>query len=158
MESLGKSCLGVFFGERVILLMKLDRLLTKQSNRDLSFFNLTNILEHQTIAKRLKISTTLPSNIHSHSFSPSASSASSAPYLSKGRPTSQHLRLKALGGIIFNLAIAIIFTGYSDNPLAQAVIVANLLIACYLPFGSRSNGYRSSRLFLLWQLWLNFSP
>ena len=58
---------------------------------------------------------------------PSFLPISLSPYLSKGKPT--YTRLKALGGIIFNLAIAIIFTGYSHNPLAQAVIVANLLIA-----------------------------
>ena len=94
-------------------------------DRDLSFFNLTNILEHQTIANISK--SLLPCHqIFIPILSPHLP-ISISPYLSKGKPT--YTRLKALGGIIFNLAIAIIFTGYSDNPLAQAVIVANLLIA-----------------------------
>ena len=61
-------------------------------DRDLSFFNLTNILEHQTIASVLK--SLLPCHqIFIPILSPSASSASSAPYLKAG--TSQHLRLKS---------------------------------------------------------------
>ena len=95
------------------------------SDRQLSFFNFTNILEHQTIATILK--SLLPCQ---QIFIPKPSPylpISPSPYLPKGKLTS--IRLKALGGILFNLAIAIIFTGYSHNFLTQAVIVANLLIA-----------------------------
>ena len=99
------------------------------SDHQLSFFNLTNILEHQTIATILK--SLLPCHqIFIPILSPSASPASPVslePYLNTGNP--EGMRLKAIGGIIFNLLITITFAGYSNNFFVQAVIVANLLIA-----------------------------
>jgi len=105
------------------------------SDRELSAINLTNILEHQSIADIL--SSLLPCHhIFIPVFSPSplglkvgnlpTGVVSSSPYLKPGKP--HHIKVKALGGIILNLLFAACFY-YSHSWFAQALVVANLLIA-----------------------------
>lgn len=87
------------------------------------FVNLTNILEHRSIATIFR--SLLP---FQPIFIPLLSSylpVSPSPHLVINN---QHIRIKAAGGILANLAIAIIFN-YSQNFLTQALIAANLLIA-----------------------------
>lgn len=50
-----------------------------------------------------------------------------SPYLKPGNL--EHTKIKALSGILGNIAIAIIFSFFSHNIIAQAAIAANLLIA-----------------------------
>ena len=92
-------------------------------DKELSFFNLTNILEHQSISTVFK--SLLP--FHQIYF-PLVSKSSTPHYLPVGKP--QHLKLKALGGIILNLLIAITFAAVDFNSFfLQAFIFANLWIA-----------------------------
>ena len=95
------------------------------SDRDLSAIKLTNILEHRSIADILK--SLLPFN---YIFIPFISRplVSHSPYLMVGKP--RRIRLKSLGGIILNLIVAIIFYSYTNNFFAQAIIVANSIVAC----------------------------
>lgn len=87
------------------------------ADRQLSAINLTNVLEHRSIANILK--SLFPFNyIFIFVLSP---------YLKPGKP--EHIRLKAIGGMLGNLAIAIIFFFSSHNIFGQALITANLLIA-----------------------------
>ena len=89
-------------------------------DRDLSALNLTNILEARSVTDILR------------SLFPGRSIfiplLSSSPHLSIGKP--ERIRLKALAGILFNLLVVLIASGYIDNLFTQAVIVANLIIAC----------------------------
>jgi hypothetical protein len=105
------------------------------SDRELSAINLTNILEHQSIADIL--SSLLPCHhIFIPVFSPNplglkvgnlpTGVVSSSPYLKPGKP--YHLKVKALGGIILNLLFAACFY-YSHSWFAPALVVANLLMA-----------------------------
>ncbi len=93
------------------------------ADREPSVFNLTNILEHRSIADILK--SLLP---FQPIFIPHPGK-SDALRLCSGKP--QYIRVKAIGGILFNLLVVIIFSWYSDNFFAQALIVANLLIAFF---------------------------
>ena len=86
---------------------------------ELSAINLTNILEHQSISYTLK--SLLP---FSHIFIPLLSAHS--PFLALGKPN--RIRTKALGGIVLNLLVAACCSYYSQNSIAQALVVANLLI------------------------------
>ena len=82
----------------------------------------TNILEHRSIADILN--SLLP-------FQPifiPYSDRSNALRLDSGKP--QHIRIKAVGGILFNFIVAIVFFCYGDSLFAQAVVIANLLTAC----------------------------
>ncbi|MBE9046001.1 hypothetical protein IQ255_16590 [Pleurocapsales cyanobacterium LEGE 10410] len=90
------------------------------SDRELSAINLINILEHQSIADIL--SSLLPC----HPIFIPAISPRPQPYLKLGKP--HHIKTKALGGIVLNLLVAACCS-YSHSWFAQALIVANLLIA-----------------------------
>lgn len=95
------------------------------ADRELSAFNLTNILEHQNIETVLK--SLLPCN---KIFIPILSPyllISPSPYLASGKTT--YTKIKASGGIFFNLSLAIFFFWYADNLFSQTLSVANLLIA-----------------------------
>ena len=89
------------------------------ADKDLSIFNPTNILEDRPIVTILK--SLLP--FHPIFFP----LFSESPSLTTGKPT--NIRIKASGGILFNLLVAIIFSSYSQNIFSQTLIVANLLIA-----------------------------
>ena len=94
------------------------------SDRELSAINLTNILEHQSIADILR--SLLPCH---RIFIPVLSFSSPiipSPYLKPGKP--HHLKIKALGGIVLNLLVAACFY-YFHSWFAQALVIANLLIA-----------------------------
>ncbi len=91
------------------------------ADRELSVFNLTNILEHRSIGDILN--SLLP---FQPIFIPHPD-RSNALRLYSGKP--QQIRVKAIAGILFNLIAAIIFSSYTDNFFAQAVVVANLIIA-----------------------------
>ena len=110
------------------------------ADRELSVINSTNILEHQPINRILK--SLLPFNrIFIPIFSPLGGhsladwkfrgvpplSVSPSPHLSIGKPV--FIKTKALGGILLNISIAIIFLINPHNIFSQAFIVANLLIA-----------------------------
>lgn len=91
------------------------------ADRELSAINLTNILEHRSIADILDsllpfqpISILRPGN-------------SNELRLYSGK--SQYIKLKAIAGILFNVIAAILFSACADNFFAQAVVVANLTIA-----------------------------
>ena len=92
------------------------------ADRDLSAFNLTNILEHRSIADIFN--SLLP---FQPIFVPHPGN-NNAPRLDSGKP--QHIRIKAAGGILGNFIVAIIFYSYVDNFFAQAVIITNLIVAC----------------------------
>ena len=98
------------------------------TDRQLSVFNLTNILEHQPISAILQ-SLLLFNHIFIPFLFPTLQvfQSPSHPFLATGN--CEHIRLKAVGGILGNLAIAIMFLFYSHSPIAQAIIAANLLIA-----------------------------
>ncbi len=100
-------------------------------DRQLSVLNLTNIFEHRSIEAVLK--SLLPFN---QIFIPiltlylPISPSPNLPYLAAGDTNQGHIRIKALGGILFNLVAVIIFVYFCPNNfLSQASIVANLLIA-----------------------------
>ena len=94
------------------------------ADKELSAFNLTNIFEHQNIDFVLK--SLLPFQqifIPLFSYYPTTL----LPHLTAGNP--KHIRLKATGGILFNLLVAIIFFWYFQNLFGKTLIVANLLTA-----------------------------
>ena len=93
------------------------------ADRELSVFNLTNILEHRGIADIFN--SLLP---FQPIFIPDGD-RKNAPHLELGKP--QHIRIKAAAGIIFNFIVAIAFSLYGDSLFARTVVVANLLIACF---------------------------
>ena len=113
------------------------------ADKELSAINLTNILEHQSLAD------TLTSLLPCHRlFIPLLSSSQSntpfrfanalevenmgtlivspLPYLKSGKP--DRTRAKALGGIILNILVATYFY-YSHDWFARALVVTNILIA-----------------------------
>ncbi|VEP14270.1 conserved membrane hypothetical protein [Hyella patelloides LEGE 07179] len=92
-------------------------------DQQLSILNLTNILEHRSI--KTVFQSLLPfSNI----FIPFLTTCSDFPYLAVGNST--QVRVKALGGILFNfLFVAITVFFHPSNLISQTFIVANLLIA-----------------------------
>ena len=94
------------------------------ADKELLAINLTNILEHRSIADILR--SLLPFH---HIFIPILSPSlpiPHSPYLKPGKP--HHLKTKALGGIILNLLVAACFS-YSHSLFAQAFAIANLAIA-----------------------------
>ena len=110
-------------------------------DRQMSAFNISNILEHRSIAMILK--SLLPFN---QIFIPFFN-CESALWVAAGNSTREGIRIKALGGIFFNfLAIAITFICFSNGLnsfllthgnvyglaqvfISQAFISANLIIA-----------------------------
>lgn len=95
------------------------------ADRKLSVFNLTNILEHQSIETVLK--SLLPFNQIFIPYFFKCSNRRSSLHLYLGK--AEHIRLKSVGGIILNLLVAIAGSSYPQNFFTQALIVANLLIA-----------------------------
>ena len=89
-------------------------------DKELSFINSTNILEHRSVVDVFK--SLLPCQ---RIFVSSLQAPS--PYLKTGKNT--YIRAKAAGGIILNLLAAIIFFYLFNNFFAQALIAANILIA-----------------------------
>ncbi|MEM8676744.1 MAG: hypothetical protein AAGF83_23270 [Cyanobacteria bacterium P01_G01_bin.67] len=95
------------------------------ADRQLSTINFTNILEQQSVGAIFK--SLVPCNqIFIPILAPHLP-CSPTPNLAAGN--SQYIRIKSLGGIIFNLAIAIIFWYHPHNFFSQAIIAANLIIA-----------------------------
>ena len=90
------------------------------ADKQLSVINLTNILEHQSVASIVK--SLLPFN---YIFIPIL--ASVPPFLTVGN--SKRIEIKALGGIILNLLVAITVDSCFDSFLGRVLMVANLLIA-----------------------------
>ncbi len=90
------------------------------ADRQLSALNLTNILEHRSLKTVLKSLLSF-NRIFIPLLTPSQL------YLEVGNPT--QIRIKALGGILFNLLAIIFLSLYSHNLFTQASIAANLLLA-----------------------------
>ena len=90
----------------------------------LSVFNLTNVLEHQKVSNILK--SLIPFQQIFIPHSPSLPVIPS-PYLPIEQPN--NIRLKACGGILLNLAIALLFLFCRDRTVGNILIAANLLIA-----------------------------
>lgn len=99
------------------------------SDRELSAIELNNILEHQSI--RAIIRSLLPFQpIFIPRVLTIGGEASSATILYLNPGKLNHIRFKALAGIVFNLLVAIVFIiYYPHNIFSQTAIVANLLIA-----------------------------
>ena len=99
------------------------------SDRELSAIALTNILEHQSIWAIIKsLLPFQPIFIPQISLLGYESSRTETLYLYPGKP--DRIRFKALGGIVFNLLMAIaLAVYYPDHIFSQTAIVANLLIA-----------------------------
>ena len=92
------------------------------ADKQLSVLNLNNILEHRSVASILKSLVPFqPIFIHSLLVSP-------PPYLIVEKP--QGIKIKALGGIVLNLLVAIAIYSFS-NSLGRVLIAANLLIAFF---------------------------
>ena len=89
-------------------------------DRQLSVLNLTNVLEHRSIVNILK--SLLP---FQSIFIPLI--APNPPHIKTGKP--EQIRIKACGGILLNLLVAIAFATHPNSIFSQAIIVANLLIA-----------------------------
>ena len=117
-------------------------------DRQLSIINSTNILEHQSISSIFKsllpfnyifIPIVSPSLIASNNDLSVRGNPSQVagvkfkrthrqfPYIEPEKP--EQVKLKAIGGIVFNLLVAITISSCFDNFLSQILIVANLLIA-----------------------------
>ena len=136
-EGFASSCLGLLVCSVTIRLIWQSAIVVHgvghtmaiaACDRELSAINLTNILEHQSIADILKF--LLPFNyIFIPVLTPSLL-VTLPPYLKPGKP--HHLKIKALGGIILNLLVAACFSSCfssCQNWFTQALVVANLLIA-----------------------------
>ena len=92
------------------------------ADKQLSVLNLNNILEHRSVASILKSLVPFqPIFIHNLLVSP-------PPYLIVEKP--QGIKIKALGGIVLNLLVAIAIYSFS-NSLGRVLIAANLLIAFF---------------------------
>ena len=93
-------------------------------DKNLSAINLTNILEHRRVRDVLR--SLLPFQPF---FVPTHAAQAFVPLsLSVGKAES--IQLKASAGILFNLIVVLIASLYVDNLFTQAVIAANLIIAC----------------------------
>lgn len=91
-------------------------------DRQLSVLNLTNILEHKSLAATLQ--SLLPFNAVSIPFA-----RQSPLWIAAANSTRKRILIKALGGVVFNLlAVALVCCWFPKLLISQSFVAANLLI------------------------------